>query len=89
MRGKNAEHLIIKVPVGTCVHDSNGNLLVDLDKHEQRYVAAHGGQGGKGNYYFLSNENKEPMEFEYGHEGEEAELKLELKVVSDAALVST
>ncbi len=87
MRGKNADHLLVKLPVGTCVTDTNGNFLIDLEKHEQKFYAAHGGAGGKGNYYFLSNMNKAPTQFEYGNKGEEVELKLELKMLSDAALV--
>ena len=37
-----------------------------------------GGAGGKGNYYYLTNLNKAPREFEVGHKGEERELLLEL-----------
>jgi hypothetical protein len=44
-------------------------------------------KGGKGNYYYLSNTNKEPKQFEVGHKGEIKELVLELKVVADAGLV--
>ena len=85
MRGKNAEHLIVNVPIGTTFRDEFGNLLADIDKHEKKFIAAHGGAGGKGNYYYLSNFNKEPREFE--HTGEEKKLALELKLVADAGFV--
>jgi GTP-binding protein len=49
---------------------------------------ARGGQGGKGNYYFLSNEKRKPTEFEYGHEGQSMTLNIELKLIADAALVN-
>jgi GTPase involved in cell partitioning and DNA repair len=40
MRGKNGEHLSVKVPVGTCVSNLNGDLLIDFDKHGQKFYAA-------------------------------------------------
>lgn len=42
MRGKNADHLIVNVPVGTTIRDSGGKLLIDIQKHDQKYIAAHG-----------------------------------------------
>lgn len=46
--GKNAEDLVIRVPVGTQVMDDDGNLLVDLTEDGQRWVAVRGGRGGRG-----------------------------------------
>ncbi len=43
--------------------------------------------GGKGNYYFLSNERRRPVDFEPGIPGEQAILNIELKIIADAALV--
>ena len=45
-RGKD---LIIKIARGTCVFDENHNLVADLNREGQEYIAAHGGRGGRGN----------------------------------------
>lgn len=87
MKGKSGEHLILKVPVGTSIRDETGELLVEFEDHEEKFIAAHGGAGGKGNYYFLTNDNKEPMESEPGNFGEAKNLEIELKVIADAGLV--
>jgi hypothetical protein len=45
MRGKNGEHLIIQVPLGTIIKDEIGNTVVDIEKDGQKFIAAHGGRG--------------------------------------------
>lgn len=87
MRGKNGEHLYINLPIGTTVKDEFGSAVADITKHDQIFIAARGGAGGKGNYYYLSNTNKAPIQFENGHKGEEKNFILELKVVADAGLI--
>ena len=42
MRGKNADHLIVEVPLGTIIKDTDGNLLVDVECNDQKYIAVHG-----------------------------------------------
>jgi len=69
--GKNAEDLIIKVPVGTIVNDDENNFICDLNYNKQRCVIAHGGNGGRGNHSFKSNKNKTPTTSEYGLPGDE------------------
>lgn len=88
MKGKSGEHLVIKVPVGTNIKNEVNEILIEFTDHEEKYIAAHGGAGGKGNYYFLTNDNKEPMESEPGNIGENKNLELELKLIADAGLVS-
>ena len=76
------------VPEGTDVrsHD-DGELLADLVHHGDRWLAAHGGRGGRGNARFLSNARRAPSFAEQGEYGEERWLRLELKLLADAALV--
>jgi GTP-binding protein len=62
-------------------------LLVDMTKHGQRFEAAWGGRGGKGNFQFRSSTNQTPKEFEPGKPGDEKWLLLELKVVADIGIV--
>lgn len=64
-----------------------GQTVVDLSKHGQEYLAVFGGAGGKGNRFFLSNENRAPMTATPGMEGQERVLQLELRTMAHAGLV--
>jgi GTP-binding protein len=75
------------VPEGTVVKTRSGELAADLVGHGERYVAARGGRGGRGNASFLSNARRAPSFAEQGEYGEEHWLRLEVKLLADAALV--
>ena len=75
------------VPIGTGVHDFDGSLLADLVNEGDRWLAAAGGRGGRGNARFLSNRRRAPAFAEQGEHGEERWLHLELKLMADVALV--
>jgi GTP-binding protein len=77
----------VTVPEGTVVKDRDGNALADLVHHGDSYVAARGGRGGRGNARFLSNSRRAPSFAEQGEYGEERWLRLEVKLLADAALV--
>jgi GTP-binding protein len=62
-------------------------LMVDMATHGQRFEAAWGGRGGKGNFQFRSATNQTPKEFEPGKPGDEKWLLLELKVVAEVGIV--
>ena len=85
--GKSGRDLIVDVPEGTSVRSPDGELLADLVRHGDRWLAARGGRGGRGNSRFLSNARRAPSFAEQGEYGEERWLKLELKLLADAALV--
>lgn len=86
--GKNGKPVIIKVPVGTVVKDSEtGEVLVDLDKPGASTVICKGGKGGKGNSNFATSTNQTPRYAEQGRPGEEKSLMLELKLLADVGLV--
>ncbi len=86
--GKSGKDLIIKVPVGTIIKDENtGEIIADLTKDGEKVLVAKGGKGGKGNAKFATPTHQTPREFEYGEEGEEKHLILELKLLADIALV--
>ncbi|XP_056405256.1 mitochondrial ribosome-associated GTPase 2 [Hyla sarda] len=84
--GKGGENLYIRVPVGTLVKE-NGVTLADLSTPGEEFVAAYGGVGGKGNRFFLSNENRAPVMATPGAPGEEHCLHLELKTMAHAGMV--
>lgn len=83
--GKDAE---AAVPVGTLVREEkSGVVLFDLASPGQRFVAAQGGRGGRGNASFKSATNQSPRQFEKGKPGQSLALELELKLIADVGLV--
>ena len=86
--GKRGKPLEVHVPEGTVISDMyTGELLADLAHHGDKWLAAAGGRGGRGNAKFLSNRRRAPTFAEQGEHGEERWLKLELKLMADVALV--
>lgn len=88
MHGKNAEHLVLKVPPGTIIKSvETEEVLADLVENGQRATVARGGRGGRGNSRFASPRNPAPDFSENGEPGEEIEVTLELKLLADVGLV--
>ncbi|MDQ1425456.1 MAG: GTPase [Acidimicrobiaceae bacterium] len=88
LHGKRGEDCLVPVPEGTVVHDLyTGELLADLIAHGDRWRAAAGGRGGRGNAKFLSNRRRAPNFAEQGEAGEGRWLRLEIKLMADVALV--
>ncbi len=85
--GAGSTDLLVHVPVGTVVKDRDGLVLADLSDDGDRWLAAAGGIGGKGNARFLSNKRRAPGFAEQGEYGEERWIWLELKLMADVALV--
>ena len=85
--GRNGTDLTVPVPVGTIVRHPNGDVLADLTSSGDRYMAAAGGRGGRGNARFLSNRLRAPAFAEQAELGEEHWLSLELELMADVALV--
>ena len=85
--GRSGADVLVPVPVGTVVRDRDGTVLADLVNPGDRYLAAEGGRGGRGNARFLSNRRRAPAFAEQGEVGEERWLRLELKLLADVALV--
>jgi GTP-binding protein len=92
-RGKNqygatGKDQVLKVPRGTVVKDAEtGEVLADLTKIGERYVAARGGLGGRGNTSYKTSTNRAPRKFQPGLPGEERELRLELRLLADVGIV--
>src|SRR5438270_1235946 len=85
--GASGADMRVAVPEGTTVKDKDGTLIADLVHAGDSWLAAHGGQGGRGNASFLSNRRRAPSFAEQGEAGEERWLNLELRLMADVALV--
>lgn len=86
--GKGADPIVIKVPLGTVVTDlDTGLVIADLSKKDQEELIAKGGRGGRGNTSFKTQTNTAPDYSENGEEGEQKNLKVEVKMLADVGLV--
>ena len=86
--GKDGADLVIKVPVGTVVRDTESNaVMADLTEDGQSFVAAKGGRGGKGNVMFKNSVRQAPNFAEAGGFARERQIELELKLIADVGLV--
>ncbi len=87
-RGRDGGDLVIEVPPGTVVMDSELHFVMkDLTNDGESFVAARGGKGGKGNSHFKSAVNQTPREHTPGEDGELRRLVLELKSIADVGLI--
>lgn len=85
--GRDADDLVLKVPVGTVVHNLETGENIEITKIGQISIIVRGGAGGKGNFHFRSSTNTTPKEFEYGKPGESFEIRFELKLIADVGFV--
>lgn len=93
MHGARGEDLILKVPVGTVVHEVDednmlpSTFIADLVHPGEQVIVAQGGVGGRGNIHFVTPTRRAPAFAELGEPAEEGWIELEVKLMADAALV--
>jgi len=86
--GKNGDDILIKVPCGSIIKNAETDeILADLVNEGDKYIAARGGKGGRGNTHFATSTNQTPRNAEPGEKGLEIEIELELKLIADVGLV--
>jgi GTP-binding protein len=86
--GRDGDDLEVLLPPGTVVRDAeSGEVLADLVRPGQSFVAARGGRGGRGNAVFATSTNQTPRRADPGEAGERRSLALELKLIADVGLV--
>jgi GTP-binding protein len=87
-KGREGKSIDVATPVGTIVYDAaTGEQLHDFTEDGDRFLAAKGGRGGRGNARFATSTHQAPTEHEPGHPGQERRLRLELKLLADVGLV--
>ncbi len=85
--GLNGKDLILRIPVGTVIHNLSLNQDSEIVSVGQRLLVSKGGKKGLGNFRFRSSTNITPEEFGEGRLGKEYELRLELKMIADVGFV--
>jgi len=86
--GPDGDDLIIKVPPGTLIYDEEFELLLkDLNEVGMKVCLCKGGRGGKGNKAYATAVNQTPRIAQPGKEGQERNIRLELKLIADVGLV--
>ena len=85
--GKNGKHIILRVPVGTQIMTESNKIIADLDHKNKEITILEGGKGGLGNTSFKSSTNQAPRKSQAGMLGEELNVQLQLKVISDIGII--
>lgn len=90
-KGREGADVVVKVPAGTVVSGeerAGGRVVVaELVREREQVVVAHGGKGGRGNARRATAINRAPRVAERGQHGEQRRVILDLKMVTDVAIV--
>jgi len=85
--GKNAEHIVFSVPLGTRITDTDTGESIEIDSVRTPIRIARGGAGGFGNVKFKSSTNQAPRNRELGSAGESKNILLELRIIAEVGLI--
>ncbi len=86
--GKDGANVIINVPCGTVIKETNSNkVMADLTKSGEQKIIIKGGKGGKGNQHFATSTRQAPRYAQRGQIAKEYEIILELKLIADVGLI--
>ncbi|MEJ2705136.1 MAG: GTPase ObgE [Sedimentisphaerales bacterium] len=86
--GADGDDLVIKIPPGTLIYDTDLDLLLkDLNEVGVQVCVCRGGKGGRGNKAFATSTNQTPRLAEQGKKGQERNIRLELKLIADVGLI--
>lgn len=85
--GYTGEDLVLKLPVGTLIHNLSDGTEREITKIGERLLLGKGGNGGKGNFLFRSPKRTSPTRFQFGLPGESFDIRLELKLIADVGFV--
>ncbi len=85
--GSDGKSTVIKVPIGTIVHNLDTGEKYEIVKTKEKVKIAKGGNGGFGNYHFRSGRNTTPNRSNPGEPGEKFDIRLELKMIADIGFI--
>lgn len=85
--GKTPDDIILKVPVGTVIHNLDTKQDIEIVLIGEKILGAKGGRGGRGNFHFRGPKNTSPMQFGKGKPGDKFNIRLELKLIADVGLI--
>lgn len=86
--GADADDIILKVPEGTVIKESeSGKVIADMSGDNRRQIVLRGGKGGLGNQHFATATMQVPKYAQPGQPSRELYVDLELKVIADVGLV--
>ncbi|MFA5423540.1 MAG: GTPase ObgE [Phycisphaerae bacterium] len=86
--GKNGRDMVVQVPIGTLIYDTDSDLMLkDMNEEGMKVLVCRGGKGGKGNKAFATSINQVPRKTTNGQPGQERNIRLELKLIADVGLV--
>lgn len=87
MFGARGEDLIVKIPIGSTITDTETGDVWECTIVDEEFLLAKGGYGGKGNHELRSNENKTPREAEKGRPGQKRHVHVNLAFIADIGLI--
>ena len=85
--GRNAQHIIVLLPLGTRITDVNSGNSIEIESVTKPILMARGGIGGFGNFKFKSATNQSPKNREFGGQGESKTFHLELRIIAEIGLI--
>lgn len=87
LHGHKGEDLILKVPVGTLLTDSESDFVIEVNDTESVQLLAKGGRGGRGNAHFMSATQQSTKRSLPPRDGQKRHLRLVLRLIADFGLI--